>query len=187
MTSSRSHFYLSLKPDFRLWSNRLDLVPANRETAEVEWHDVERLGQLLDAHVPEQWPPALVQDSSSPNGEGWWDWYVVRRENDKRVLIGVAGLKGWPELSRTVQVGCSFLPEFQKQGYGTEAVDKLTSWALNEPHVDRVIAETPDGNDGAAAILRGLKFEEVDSSEEGLLRFEKSRKSMTDYRVRSDA
>jgi hypothetical protein len=99
-----SPFYLNMASDFRLSSERLDLVPANHELADVEWHDHQRLAELLNARIPEQWPPDLVPDSGSPNGEGWWDWYVVKRENDQRVLIGTAGLKGWPQLNKSIQL-----------------------------------------------------------------------------------
>jgi RimJ/RimL family protein N-acetyltransferase len=92
------------------------------------------------------------------------------------VLIGMAGIEGWPAVTGGVQVGCAFLPEFQGSGYGTEAVNGLTSWALTHPQVERVIAETPIGNDAAGAVLRKLGFALSSSDEqEGLLRFEKTR------------
>ncbi len=184
MTVTRSRFYLDLPKEFSLTSKRLDIVPANHELADMEWNDRERLAEQLSAHVPELWPPELVEDHSSPNGDGWWDWYVISKENDRRVLIGIAGLKGWPSLSSTVQVGCAFLPEFRQLGYGTEAVDSLTTWALSQPHVDRVFAETPVGNQGATSILRSLGFEQTDSSEASVLRFEISRQSKAGYPAR---
>ena len=34
-------------------------------------------------------------------------------------------------MSQEVQIGCAFLPKFQRRGFGTEAVEAFTSWALD--------------------------------------------------------
>jgi [ribosomal protein S5]-alanine N-acetyltransferase len=183
MTVSRGHLRVDLQlgDDFRLSMKRLDLVPAGQDLANTDWHDRDRLSKLLNATVPEQWPPDLVKDRNSPEGEGWWDWYIISREHNQRVLIGMAGLKGWPVVNNRVQLGCAFLPEFQKQGYGTESVAGLTTWALDQ--VSEVVAETPVDNYAAAAVLRRLGYRQVDSDDAALLRFAISAKSLADYRA----
>ena len=117
----------------------------------------------------------LVKDTGSPQGEGWWNWYVVKRGPDAATLIGVVGLKGWPEATGSVQFGCAFLPEFQDHGYGTETVDGLVSWVLSQPKIERITAETPVGNRPSASVLRKLGFSQIHSDDEELLRFEKRR------------
>jgi RimJ/RimL family protein N-acetyltransferase len=184
MTVSRGELLAdwNLGNDFRIATERLHLVPSGQELANTNWDDHDRLSQLLNARIPSQWPPDLVRDTSSPNGEGWWNWYVIKRENDARDLIGIMGLKGWPNVGHSVQMGCSFLPDYQKSGYGTEAVDGLTTWALTQ--FEQVIAETPLDNAAAASVLRRLGFGQVASDDPALLRFEKSAKSLGDYRAR---
>jgi ribosomal-protein-alanine N-acetyltransferase len=162
-----------LPGDFRIHSDRLELVPCGRDLADAERDDVHRLSRLLDARVPNQWPPELVPDRSSAGG--WWDWYIVRRKGNEDVLIGVAGIKGWP-VSGSIQFGCSLLPDFQAQGYGTETVHKLTEWLLTVPGIDCVTADTPEGNAKAVAVLRHVGFIQAESDEPDLLRFQKNRK-----------
>ena len=170
------HFDWQLPENFRIHTERLDLIPGSAQLATTEWRERETLSELLRVRVPDQWPPELVIDRRSSEGAAWWDWYVAKRELDQAVLIGMTGIKGWPAVTGGVQVGCAFLPQFQGQSYGTEAVNGLTSWALTHPQVDRVIAETPIGNDAAGAVLRKLGFALSSSDEqEGLLRFEKTR------------
>jgi [ribosomal protein S5]-alanine N-acetyltransferase len=175
VTKGRLRIDWHLPDDFRVQTQNLDLVPANQQLADTDWRDRTSLSSALKAEIPDEWPPELVRDDSSPDGEGWWDWYVVKRDGDQSKVIGVMGLKGWPDVSRSIQIGCSFLPEFQKHGHGTEAVDGIASWTLSQPSVECVTAETPVDNHGAAKVLRTLGFVQVDADDHSLLRFEKRR------------
>jgi [ribosomal protein S5]-alanine N-acetyltransferase len=177
MTSSKPNLFIDwhLPNNYRLQTENLELVPANPQLAEADWNDRKSLSAMLNASVPDEWPPQLVTDESSPNGEGWWDWYVLKRDGERAIAIGIMGLKGWPSISRSIQVGCSFLPEYRKQGHGAEAVDAITSWALGQPNVECVVAETPRDNRAAARVLGKLGFVQVHSDADRFLRFEKRR------------
>ena len=164
-----------LPEDFRIHTARLDLIPARQEHLNTESQSRTELSRLLNARVAEHWPPEIVPDRDS-DGTGWWDWYVVTRDSPS-VLIGVCGIKGWPSVSQSVQTGCAFLEEFQGQGYGKEAVDGLVSWVLQQPGVERVLAEVSIGNAAAIGILRRLGFDELDlDAPAQLLRFAKNKK-----------
>jgi len=172
MSTGHFHFGSQLPEDFRIRTERLDLIPSGSQLADTQSHEHTRLSQLLGARIPNDWPPEMVVDRSSPEGAGWWNWYIVERQTDDKVLIGTAGVKGWPSLSGSVQAGCAFLPQFQWQGYGTEAVRGLTSWLLSQPQIDRVIADVPAANESSIRIVRKLGFD-LSSSNDELLRFEK--------------
>lgn len=166
---------LQLASDFKLQSERLLLLPSRSESTDAEHDSRERLGGVLNARVPNQWPPQPVEDRTSSGG--WWDWYIVLHNNDgeEDVLVGLAGVRGWPAVSNSLQFGCTFLEEFREHGYGREAVQVLTDWLLSQPAVERVTADTPTGNAKAVAVLRNVGFSEIDSGEQDLLRFEKKR------------
>ena len=173
-----------LQSGSRLRTEHLDIIPSTPQLAETEQnHPAAQLGHLLEALVPDNWPPPIVEDRNSTDGAGWWDWYIIKHEPEGAILIGILGLKGWPSVSRTVRVGCGLLPEFQDHGYGTEAVDAIASWALEQPHIDRVIADTPTDNYLAVGVLRKLGFAPIESDDPDLMRFEKSRASFADYRA----
>ena len=124
--------------------------------------------------MPDEWPPALVKDPDTEGG--WWDWYVVKREDSGHVLVGVVGLRGWPAVSASVQAGCAFLDRFHNNGLAAEAFGAVTSCALEQPHVKRVTASTSSDNEAAKSVLRKLGFRMFGSDREtGMAHFEKSK------------
>jgi len=46
----------------------------------------------------------------------------------------------------SVEIGYGISEENQGNGYAIEAVDAVTAWALNQPSICRVEAETEPGN-----------------------------------------
>jgi [ribosomal protein S5]-alanine N-acetyltransferase len=183
MTVASSQAFAVAAQNSRITSDQIELIPANEQLAKTGWHDRGRLQELLGADVPDEWPPELVTDKNAPNGEGWCDWYVIRHQDSRATLIGMMGLKGWLEASPDVQLGCAFLRDFQRSGYGTRAVQILTEWVLELPQVNRVLAETPIDNEPAATVLRRLGYEEIESDDPSLLRFQRSRVAGHDYRA----
>jgi RimJ/RimL family protein N-acetyltransferase len=176
ITRGQIHADWKVPEEFRIRTGRLELVPGGPELSHTDWREHEKLSALLGADVPGQWPPELVVDRSSPDGTGWWDWYVVTREVDRPVLIGVVGIKGWPSVTGSVQEGGAFLPQFHRRGYATEAFSALTEWVFKHPRVDQITFDAPIQSIGGVALLRRLGFSLASSDEgEGLLRFEKKR------------
>jgi len=163
----------SMPVGFRLRTQRLELVPAGPTMANAEGLERSRLSELLDARVPDSWPPESVESQGS--SEGWWDWYALRQDDKETVVIGVMGVKGWPVVSRSVQLGCAFLPEYQAQHYGTEAFGALSDRALSQPHVEQVSAEVNVHNAAAIGVLKKLGFSQLSKEQDGFLLFEKRR------------
>jgi ribosomal-protein-alanine N-acetyltransferase len=146
--------------DLHLLTDRMKLVPGTSALTHSEIENPSLFSELLAARVPEDWPPESVPDPSSPYGDGWWVWYFLThpQASEKSVLIGLGGLKGWPAVNGSVQLGCSFLPEYQKSGYGTEAVRALTEWALSQPSVKQVYADISTENPAAHGVLKSIGF-----------------------------
>ena len=121
------------------------------------------LSNLLDATLPEEWPPPLNDDASArffedylaahPDAAGWMLWYFVRDENGSRIAIGNGGFKGKP-VDGTVEVGYSIVSEFQRQGYASEGVGARLDWAFDHADVQRVIAETLPELEASQTVLR---------------------------------
>ena len=163
----------SLPVGFRLRTQRLELVPAEPNMVNAAGLEPSRLSELLDARVPDSWPPESVDSQGS--SEGWWDWYALRRDDNGAVVIGVMGVKGWPLVSKSVQMGCTFLPEYQAQRYGTEAFGALSDWALSQPDVEQVSAEVNVGNAAAIGVLKRLGFSQLPNDQDGFLIFQRRR------------
>jgi len=77
---------------------------------------------------------------------------IVRRD-DKRV-IGATAIVGPPHRGAAT-IGYAIVPAARRQGYATEAVAALTAWAIAQPEVDEVKAQTlPDNEPSIRALLR---------------------------------
>jgi GNAT superfamily N-acetyltransferase len=77
---------------------------------------------------------------------------IVRREDGR--VIGEIGFVGPPQRG-AVTIGYAIVPAARRQGYATEAVVALTAWAIAQPEVDEVRAQTlPDNEPSIRALLR---------------------------------
>lgn len=135
-----------------LESRRLTLVAASFELVSADMEGHESLARLIDAVVPENWPPdlyerqamryALQQLQGSEGQVGWSFWYLLSTSQKKRELIGICGFKGSPGESGSVEIGYSILSQYRSYGYATEAVARLLTWAFSHQNVLEVCAET---------------------------------------------
>jgi RimJ/RimL family protein N-acetyltransferase len=115
----------------------LELIAGTVDLARAEMNDRSQFSRILDAHVPEHWPPPLDDADTvafhlerleaCPDEAGWRYWYIALRDDatGERVLVGSVELKGKPTFDGTVEIGYSVLKEAQGLGYATEAVKGL--------------------------------------------------------------
>jgi RimJ/RimL family protein N-acetyltransferase len=142
---------------------RMKLIPATAAIARAEVNDRGEFARLLGATVPENWPPETLADAlplllrlleAAPDCAGWFGWYALGRDDAAAapVLVGSVGFKGPPQ-DGSVEIGYSVLPQFQCRGYATEMVGGLVHWALEQPGVIRVVAETEWANPASVRVL----------------------------------
>ncbi len=162
---------------------RLILMPATVALARAEINDRAEFVRLLGATVPDNWPPESAADAlplllgwleAAPDRIGWFGWYALVRDSDadRPVLVGSGGFLGPPQ-DETAQLGYSVLPQFQRRGYATEMAAGLVRWALEQPGVRRVVAETEWANPASMRVLEKVGFKLLGSAgEPGGSRFE---------------
>jgi RimJ/RimL family protein N-acetyltransferase len=161
-----------------LTTSRLLLVPATPELIAAELQSADRLSELLNATVPQDWPPEhhdqetlrfWSEQLSRPGAAGWWLYYMVLANADPHTLVGTVSYKG-PPVDGTVEIGYSVVPSWQRQGLATEA-----SHALIEAAWDRgaevVVAHTLPELKPSIRVLEKLGFAASESSEPGELAF----------------
>jgi ribosomal-protein-alanine N-acetyltransferase len=175
-------------------TERLELVPATRETILAALDGKDALGVSLGALVPPTWPPEFLDHASlefvlermpeSQPQSVWWLYFVIlRHDRAGRTLIGSAGYKGPPSEEGTVEVGYGIVRDRHRQGYASEAAGGLIRRAFGAAEVTRVIAETLPELAGSIGVLRRCGFRLTgDGSEPGVIRFELTRE---DYESRS--
>ena len=82
-----------------------------------------------------------------------WDWYAIWFiERKGGSYVGDLCFKGLlPDGS--VEIGYGIAEENRGHGYATEAVEAVTAWALEQPGVCRVDAETEPENKASQRVL----------------------------------
>lgn len=86
------------------------------------------------------------------------EWYAIWRiEGKYGEMIGDLCFKGL-EADGRVEIGYGVLEEQQGRGYATEAVAAAVEWALAQPGVTRVEAETDPNNKASKRVLEKCGF-----------------------------
>ena len=171
-------------------SQRLELVAGTLESVRAELEDPSRFAAMLEARLPDVWPPPLndvqameftaARLEEDPDSVGWWLWRVILRQSDdgRRVVVGVVGGKGKPSADGTAEIGYSIVEQFQRRGYATEAVRGLLGWVFGHERVCRVIAHTLPGLAPSIGVLEKLGFDFVgEGTEEGAIMYELTREA----------
>ncbi|WP_321495335.1 GNAT family N-acetyltransferase [uncultured Desulfobacter sp.] len=149
-------------------TNQLTLIPATAELARAEVNNGCEFARLLGASVPKNWPPESLTDAlplllkwieAAPEKVGWFSWYALAQADGQfpPILIGGCGFFG-PPCNGAVQLGYSVLSEFQCQGFATEMVRGIVKWAMAQPTVVRIIAETEWENPASVRVLEKVGF-----------------------------
>ncbi|GAC1655788.1 MAG: hypothetical protein NVS9B12_07070 [Vulcanimicrobiaceae bacterium] len=165
-------------------TQRLALVCATPAILQADLQSPAQLGTLLDAKVPDDWPPGeydraaiewvLRELSSAPEKGSWMAWYAVRQAQGTHpaTLVGAGGYFGPPDEHGSVEIGFSICAAWQKRGYATELARALVWRAAESGAVRRVYAHTLPDNEASKSVLQKSGFREIETDEPELLRFE---------------
>jgi len=164
-----------------LESRRMTLVAANTELVQADLRDVALLGTMLDAIVPGNWPPDLydrepveyaLRQLADTAEHGWSFWYLLTSERGVLEVLGICGFKGRPNAAGSVEISYSVLSQFRNQGFATEAVERLVTWAFSHQSVVEVCAETLPHLQQSIRVLQKNGFVHTGSgSELGVVRY----------------
>lgn len=122
---------------------------------------------MLEAAVPENWPPESPADAlplflswleAAPDQVGWFGWYAVTVDGSAAPLLAASGGFMGPPTNGEIEIGYSVLTQFQGRGYATEMVNGLVRWALKHPSVMRIAAETEWANPASVRVLTKSGF-----------------------------
>lgn len=87
-----------------------------------------------------------------------WEWYAIWMiELNDGTHIGELCFKGVTE-EGTAEIGYGIADDYKGCGYVTEAVSALVGWALNQPGVLCVTAETEETNIASQRVLKKSGF-----------------------------
>jgi RimJ/RimL family protein N-acetyltransferase len=131
-------------PTKRLWLLQLDAAQARnllegRGDSERPWmrgYPIE--GTLVAAE-------AFLRTVAAGIDPGPYGMYQLVRQSDS-IVVGDIGFHAPPDWAGTVTVGYGLAAQARGKGYATEALQALIGWALAQPEVRRVEADTAHGN-----------------------------------------
>ena len=127
------------------------------------------------AEVSPDWLAALrVSEGPDPWRHGF---FVVH--GGIRAAIGAAGFKGPPDATGTVEIAYGIEPNFEGQGYATEAAAALVAFAFDTAQVQLVRAHTLPTPNASTRVLAKCGFlhvgDVVDPDDGPVWRWERSR------------
>jgi len=124
--------------------NSLDLKPGNRQIT-PELSDA-----LKHAILP------AVGNAKPGDIEFVTLWTLIYRQES--VMVGDLCFKGGPGPKKDIEIGYGTYPQYQGQGFMSEAIAAITDWALGRPGVCVVLAETKEENLPSQRILQKAGF-----------------------------
>jgi RimJ/RimL family protein N-acetyltransferase len=111
---------------------------------------------------------AFVRAVDNGADPGAYGVYQVVRSSDG-VVVGDIGFHGRPNQGGTVTVGYGLAPAARGHGYATEALKAMVAWALAQPEVSAVEADTTHANLPSQRVMERAGMRLVDRSDQ--LRF----------------
>ena len=130
-------------------TNRLIIYPASKE--QMEAFIAAQSVDVLKAAYTEMLDGCLAHPDQ-------WEWFAIWMiELKDGTHIGELCFKGITE-EGTAEIGYGIAEDHQGCGYATEAVSALVDWALKQPSVSCVTAETEESNIASQRVLKKSGF-----------------------------
>lgn len=148
-----------------IYIDEVTLYPLNAEELSLWLNDLPQLEKKLDCKYCAEPMEGIFKDvvqselilAMSDISENWlWYtfWFMIRKSDRK--VIGSLCFKGAPENNNgETEIGYGLGKDFEHHGYMTKSVKALCDWALQQPGVKAITAETDlDGKASQNILLR---------------------------------
>lgn len=159
----------------QLNSRRLTIIPLELQDFKLLLSDTDKMekalnlnpsGSCLDEHTLNamRWLYGQAENNKE-NYIFYTNWQIILKSEN--ISIGSACFKGIPDNTGTVEIGYGINEKFRGNGYMTEAVKEILKWALSQPDIKYVIAETEKTNTASHKVMikNGMvMFKETDST-----------------------
>jgi len=150
---------------------RLELRPITLDivVAVLEGRRRTDIEKLVGAEMPWAWPGrALVEQAfrasldairADPEKRLWGDRFMITRDEPRRV-VGSVVFHGRPDAEGRCEIAYGVDEASQNQGYGTEAVEAVVRWALEQPECKIIEATTTPWHKASSRVLEkvGMKL-----------------------------
>jgi [ribosomal protein S5]-alanine N-acetyltransferase len=144
---------------------RIELVLRTRQ-------EVLRELEAMSPEDREQVSPVWIARISDPGQVDPWSLGFSIVELSTGAEVGSCGFKAPPDERRTVEIAYGIRPEYQGQGFATEAARAMVEYAVQSSEVRKVIAHTLPEKNASGWVLTKCGFQclgEVIDPEDGLV------------------
>lgn len=149
-----------------LKTKRLMIYPAS------EYEMRRMIGKQSDGDLKTAYLEMLQGALDHPDQREWYAIWIIERTDGERV--GSLCFKGL-SCDGSAEIGYGIFEKYQGHGYATEAVGAAVSWALRQPGVTRIEAETEPDNKASQRVLGKCGFSRTGTVGEEGPRFVKTR------------
>lgn len=142
-------------------SSRLVIVPRTVDGMRA-LRDAEQSAEMRQAYSE------MIAAMEPLGDDDYWacDWQISLADGSS---VGGIGFKGMPDERGCVEVGYGIDEAFQRRGYATEATRAMVGWALAQPGVRSVVAQTEPENAVSQKVLLASGFVRDGMGKEGPL------------------
>lgn len=154
-------------------TERLEIVPLNPDLLRLWVEDISMLEKELNcqykAEPMEGFFLDIVKgqlDITEKDKESYLYhsfWFIIRKED--RIVIGSADFKDIPNDKGEVEIGYGLGKEFEHNGYMTETVKAMCRWAMEQPGISYIIAETDIDGYASHHVLERCGFVKTEQGE----------------------
>ena len=133
-------------------TERLTIYPFS----ELEMEDL--IALEVDEGMKQAYSEMLVGCKQHPKQRIWYTIWNMQLNDGTNRSVGDLAFKGL-DSNGLVEIGYGIKSEYEGQGYMTEAVTAMASWASEQPGVNIVEAETEDDNKASQRVLEKAGFQ----------------------------
>jgi len=112
---------------------------------------------LVDESGPLRWRVPQVKED--PSLAIWFIRWIVDKAT--REIVGSISFHAKPDDSRMIEIGLGIHPDFQNKGIGTEALQGMWSWAIDQPGVKTLRYTVSESNAPSIRLINKFGFENV--------------------------
>lgn len=134
-----------------LETERLILYPITNEETE------HLIADEQDAEMKQAYSEMLQGCVQNPNERIWYAVWYIELKNSPHTIVGDFCFKGL-NADGMVEIGYGLYDGCCGHGYMTETLEAVCKWAVLQPHVKRIEAETAPENSASQRVLFRVGF-----------------------------
>lgn len=127
------------------------LFPISNEELQI------KIGEEPNEEMKKAYSEMLAGCAKFPEQHNWYTVWLMQLNDGSKKIVGDLCFKGL-HADGSVEIGYGIKPEFEGRGLTTEAVTAMAQWAITQPNVLRVEAETEPDNIASQRVLQKSGF-----------------------------